>query len=158
MSGFFCWLRVSTFMQQMIDRRCSCNWQSVPPLWFLCFTSGCHSHRQCSYETKLWVILVTIAAMEKQHCVLCVLSTIQEYWALAQSTFMANVLRQQQYNVLMSSCKLSDILSDLNEIWIFSTEFQESSRHQIHGNASSGSSADTWPQAQRRNGIWKWRR
>jgi hypothetical protein len=58
--------------------------------------------RQCTHDVALWRVRVTIAAMEKQQCVLCVqlsymsLSTIEKYQVLHNNTFRAHLCRQQQ--------------------------------------------------------------
>lgn len=151
--SIFCLLRVSAFVTQMTDilERCSFVWQSVPPFRFLCITSGWHSHRQRSYTAELWFLRVTIVAVEKQHCVLCVLlnhvsvSTMKEYLVLRK------VLLWRIYDAGNNkTCRVNwpIFLFDLNEIWIF--------RHHIRGNPFSGSSIDTCRQTEGRNDGGKW--
>jgi hypothetical protein len=45
--------------------------------------------------------------------------------------FMENVCRRQQQNVLRSSCKELDFLTDPKQVWIFSTYFSRSHQHNI---------------------------
>jgi len=89
----------------------------------------------CMYNTILWRVRVTTVAMETQRFVLCVsLSSLcQLYTNTGYCTRLlwrnSDADNNKQQPDLHVKCPI--FLADFNEIWISSTDFHRSPRHQI---------------------------
>jgi hypothetical protein len=105
-------------------------------------------HRQCTYNVILWHVRVDLHVTLLNVKVFIVAMKMQQWTPLALlSSYKIFRFAVNNINVLTSSYKVPDFLSDCNQVWSFSRHiFVKISNFRFHENPSSGSRADTYGQ------------